>query len=144
VGGMASSSNVIASSSYRPSINSLVNTELFYIELELVATLYKMSNKELSSFTELHKDLINDVQIKLYVLIYFLLFTRTLSTEHLKQAIQRTEGWVAVTDLDDPDRARRLQLLDMMLARMYELTYISQEPSLIEKRQVKFYINLLL
>jgi len=132
---MSSSSNVIASSSGNPSTNGLANTELFYTEPELVATLHTLSNDELYSFAQLHEDPISDVQIELYSLAYFLLFARTLSEEYLKQAVQRIEGWVAVTNLNNPDRARRLQLLDMMSARMCEHTYISKEllPALIEE-----------
>ena len=104
----------------------LTSTELFRVEPEIATSLHNMSNKDLCSFAELHKDPVNDMQIELYVFIYFLLFTRTLSTEYLEQAIQRTEGWVVVTGLDHPDRARRFQIFDMMLARMCELTYISK------------------
>ena len=131
---MASSSNVIASSN-RPSTNGLANTELFYVEPELIATLYEMSNKDLYSFAELHEDPVNDIQIELYILTYFLLFTRTLSMEYLEQTIQRIEGWVAVTDIDHPDRARRFQILDMMLARASEFSYTAKEilPDLIDK-----------
>ena len=105
----ASSSNVHSSS----------NTELFRIEPEMATSLHDMSNEDLCSFAELHEDLVNDVQIELYIFTYFLLFTRTLSREYLEQAIQRTKGWVAVTDLDDPDRVRRFQIFDMMSARKY-------------------------
>ena len=98
------------------------NTELFRVEPEMATLLHDMSNEDLCSFAELYEDSVNDVQIELYVFIYFLLFTRTLSTEYLEQAIQRTEGWVAVTGLDHPDRAWRIRIFDMMSARMCELT----------------------
>ena len=103
------------------------NTDLFRVEPEMATSLHDMSNEDLCSFAELHEDPVNDVQIELYVFTYFLLFTRTLSMEYLKQAIQRTEGWIAVMGLDHPDRARRFQIFDMMSARMCELTYISEE-----------------
>jgi hypothetical protein len=103
------------------------NTELFRVELEMTTLLHDISNEDLCSFAKLHEDPVNDVQIELYVFTYFLLFTRTLLTKYLEQAIQRTEGWVAVTGLDHPDRARRFQIFDMMSARMCELTYISGE-----------------
>lgn len=133
---MASSFNTIAGRSYRPSTNGLANTELFHIEPEHIATLHDMSNEELSSFVELHEGLVNDVQIELCVLTHFLLWTKTPLAKHLEQAIQRMEGWVAVTDVDNSDRARRLQILDMMSARLYALQDISQEllPSLTEGR----------
>ncbi|KAF2804437.1 uncharacterized protein BDZ99DRAFT_337381, partial [Mytilinidion resinicola] len=100
--------------------------ELFHVEPEITSSLHEMSNEDLCSFAELHEDPVNDVQIELYVFTCLLLFTRTLSTQYLEQAIQRAEGWVAVTGPDDPDRARRFQILDMMLARMCEHTYISK------------------
>ena len=108
-------------------MNGLTNTELFRVEPKMATSLHDMSNEDLCSFAELHEDPVNDVQIELYVFTYFLLFTRTLSTEYLEQAIQRTEGWIAVTDPDHPDHARRFQIFDMMSARMCELTYISKE-----------------
>jgi hypothetical protein len=107
-------------------MNGLTNMELFRVEPEMATLLHDMSNEDLCSFAELHEDPVNDVQIELYVFTYFLLFTRTLSMEYLKQAIQRTEGWIAVTGLDHPDRARRFQIFDMMSARICELTYISE------------------
>lgn len=108
-------------------MNGPTHTELFCVEQQLVSSLHDMSNEDLCSFAELHEDPVNDVQIELYVFTYFLLFTRTFSMGYLKQAIQRTEGWIAVMGLDHPDRARRFQIFDMMSARMCELTYISEE-----------------
>jgi len=63
------------------------NTELFRVKLEIATLLHNISNKDLYSFTELYKNLANNMQIKLYVFIYFLLFIRTLLTEYFKQAI---------------------------------------------------------
>lgn len=105
----------------------LTSMELFLIEPEIVASLDEISEDDIRSFAELHEDPVNDVQIELYIFAYFRLFIRTQSKEHLEQAIQRAEGWVAVTKFDDPDRARRLQLLDMMSTRMHELTNIFEE-----------------
>ena len=65
--------------------------ELFCVEPEIVTSLHDMSNEDLCSFAELHEDLVDYIQIELYVFTHFLLSTRTLSTEYLKQAIQRTE-----------------------------------------------------
>ena len=131
------------SNTYRPSTSDLTEMGLFCIEPEITSSLQDMNNEDLRSFAELHEDPVNDVQIELYVFTCFLLFKRTLSTEHLQQAIQRMEGWVAVTSPDDPNRGRRFQVFDMMSARMCEHTYISQEllPSLMEERYVKFYAN---
>ena len=119
-----------------PAMDNLIDTELFRIEPETTALLDDVSDEDLRSFAELHEDPVNDVQIELYVFTCFLLFKRTLSTEHLQQAIQRMEGWVAVTSPDDPDRARRFQIFDIMSARMCEHTYISKEllPALMEER----------
>jgi FixJ family two-component response regulator len=40
--------------------------------------------------------------------------------EYLERAIQRAEGWVAESANDHPDRARRLDILDKMTARIHE------------------------
>jgi hypothetical protein len=40
--------------------------------------------------------------------------------EYLERAIKRAEGWVAESANDHPDRARRLQILDKMTARVRE------------------------
>ncbi|EJT69155.1 hypothetical protein GGTG_13264 [Gaeumannomyces tritici R3-111a-1] len=92
--------------------------EPFNIEAEIASSLDDMSEGDLRSFAELHEDPENDDQIELHIYTCFLIFTRTRSTEHLEQAIQRTEGWIAVTATDHPDRTRRFQILDMMSARM--------------------------
>ena len=118
----------MASGTQHTTISGLVgNTELFRVEPEMATLLHDMSNEDLCSFAELHEDPVNHVQIELYIFTYFLLFTRTLLVEYLEQAIQRTEGWVAMAGLDYPDRARRFQIFNMMSARMCELTYISGE-----------------
>ncbi|KAL8364968.1 hypothetical protein RB595_003992 [Gaeumannomyces hyphopodioides] len=89
----------------------------FNIEAEIASSLGDMSEDDLRSFAELHEDPENDDQIELHIYTCFLIFTRTRSTEHLEQAIQRTEGWIAVTATGHPDRIRRFHILDMMLAR---------------------------
>ena len=100
---------------------------LFSIEAEMASSLHDINDDELRSFAELHEDPTNDEQTELYIYTCFMIFKRTRSTEYLEQAIQRTEGWVAVTGLDYPDRARRFQIFDIMSARMCELRYNSEE-----------------
>ncbi len=80
----ASSFNMRTSSSYRPAMNGLTNTELFRVESEMITLLHDMSNEDLCLFAELHEDPVNDVQIELYIFTYFLLFTGTLLTEYLE------------------------------------------------------------
>jgi hypothetical protein len=128
-------SNIITGSSNHSSTNSLANMELFHVESEMATLLHGMSNEDLCSLAELHDDSVNDVQIELYIFTCFLLFTKTFSAEYLEQAIQRTEGWVAVTGLDHPDRARRFQIFDMMSARKSEFMYISEKllPAFIDE-----------
>lgn len=100
--------------------------ELFRVEPEMATLLHNISNEDLCSFAELHEDPVNDVPIELYVFTFFFLFTRTRITKYLEQAIQRAEGWAVVTAADHPDRSRRIQIFDMMSARMCELTYNSE------------------
>ncbi|KAL8369387.1 hypothetical protein RB599_010631 [Gaeumannomyces hyphopodioides] len=101
--------------------------EPFNIEAEMASSLDDMSEDDLRSFAGLHGDPANDLQIELYIYTHFLIFTRTRSTEHLEQAIQRTEGWIAVTAADHPDRARRLRILDMMSAEMSQRRLVFQD-----------------
>ena len=105
----------------------IAKMKLFSIEAEIASSLHDISDEDLRSFAELHEDPANDKQIELYVYTCFLIFKRTRLTEYLEQAIQRIEGWIEVTGLDHPDRARRFQMFDIMSARMCELTYISEE-----------------
>ncbi|KAF2647058.1 hypothetical protein K491DRAFT_615233 [Lophiostoma macrostomum CBS 122681] len=82
--GTASLPNVTAGNSYCSSINGPANIELFYVKLEIATLLYSISNKDLGSLIELYNDLVNDVQIKLYIFTYFLLFIRTFLAKYLK------------------------------------------------------------
>lgn len=104
----------------------MADMELFDIEAEMAASVHDMSDEDLRSFAELQEDPTSDEQTKLYIYICFLIFTRTGSTEYLKQAIQRAEGWAAVIATDHPDRPQRIRIFDMMSARMCELTYNSK------------------
>ncbi|KAI3322844.1 hypothetical protein HD806DRAFT_116532 [Xylariaceae sp. AK1471] len=96
--------------------------ELFSIEAEMASSLNGMSDEDIRSFAELQEDLATDEKIELYIYTCFLTFMRMGSVEHLEQAIQRTEGWVAVTPSDHPDRARRFQIFDTLLARTNQHT----------------------
>jgi hypothetical protein len=96
--------------------------EMFHIEPEMATFLDDLSDEDLRDFAELQDDPASDHQIELHIYICFLISTRTPSTEHLEQAIQQMEGWIAVIAIDHQDRARRFQILDMMLARMSQYT----------------------
>jgi hypothetical protein len=109
------------------SADGLAGTDLFRIDPEMVALLDDMSDEELGSFAELHDDPMGDEQIELYIFVYFYLSTRTFSAKYMEQAILQTEGWLAVTGLDDPNRARRFQILDMVLATMCRFADLAQE-----------------
>ena len=118
------------------SVFHMAQMELFNIEAEMASSLYDMSDEELRSLAELQEDPKSDPQIELYIYTCFLLFTRTRSAEYLEQAIQRTEGWIAVIAIDHPDRTRRFQIFDMMSARMSQLRDIREEvvPMLLGNR----------
>ena len=85
-----------------------------------------MSNEELSVFAMLQEDPINDAQIELLIYTCFLVFMRTISMEHLEQAIQQAEGWVAITAYDHPDQARRTRILDTISDWKCQLEYKSK------------------
>ncbi|KAI3342064.1 hypothetical protein F4824DRAFT_486466 [Ustulina deusta] len=72
-----------------------------------------MSHEDLHSFAEMQDPARNE-QIELYIYTHFLIFTKTQSTESLDQAIQQTEGWLAVTPTDHPDRTCRFHVLDVL------------------------------
>jgi len=93
-------------------------TKPFNIDAEIAFLLNGMSDGDLRSFAELHEDPVSDEQIELYIYTCFLIFTRTRSAESLEQAIQRTEGWIAVTASEHPDRDRRFHIFGMILAEM--------------------------
>ncbi|KAF2675633.1 hypothetical protein K458DRAFT_212328, partial [Lentithecium fluviatile CBS 122367] len=114
--------------------------EMFHVEPEMATLFHSMSNEDLCSLAELQEDPGNDVPIELYIFTYFLLFTRTFSANYLERAIQRTQRWVAVTGLDHPDRARRFQILDRMLAWMNKFTYVYKEilPALMDEGSPTF------
>jgi len=98
--------------------------ELFNIEVEMASLLHGLSDEDLRSFAKLQEDPANDEQIELYIYTCFLIFTRTRSPASLEQAIVRTEGWIEVIAVDHPDRARRIQILDMMSAQMIAQGYL--------------------
>jgi hypothetical protein len=81
----------------------------------MASSLDDISDEDLRSFTELQEDPESNDQIELYIYTSFLTATRMRSKEHLEQAIQRTEGWIKVTAIDHPDRARRYQILNLIL-----------------------------
>ncbi|KAL8364751.1 hypothetical protein RB595_003837 [Gaeumannomyces hyphopodioides] len=101
--------------------------ELFHIEAEMTALLNDMSDEDLHSFAESQEDPASDEQIELYIYACFLVFKRSASAEHLEHAVQRTEGWVAVTPTDHPDRTRRSRIFDMMSAWVRQVASISED-----------------
>ncbi|KAL8367900.1 hypothetical protein RB599_003698 [Gaeumannomyces hyphopodioides] len=108
---MASERSTTLASSY-----SMAGMELFHIEVDMASLLNHMSDEDLHSFAESQEDPASDEQIELYIYACFLVFKRSASTEHLERAVQRAEGWVAVTPPDHPDRTRRFQMFNMMSA----------------------------
>ncbi|KAL8310419.1 hypothetical protein RB597_010314 [Gaeumannomyces tritici] len=118
---MTSERSTALASSY-----SMAGMELFHIEADMASLLNDMSDEDLHSFAESQEDPASDEQIELYIYTCFLVFKRSASAEHLERAVQRTEGWVAVTPTDHPDRTRRLHIFDMMSA------WVRQQRSMLE------------
>jgi hypothetical protein len=87
-------------------------TEEFHIDAELKSFCEEASEEDLQALAELHEDPINDVQIELYIYLCFLCFQKSKDPKHLEQAIQRVEGWMAVTPAHHPDFNRRCSLLN--------------------------------
>ncbi|KAK2469063.1 hypothetical protein H9L39_19331 [Fusarium oxysporum f. sp. albedinis] len=114
-----------------PSFNTCSDAHLvtdigpFHIDVEMASLLSDMSEEDLRSFAETQEDPISDEQIELYIFSCFFIFQKTCSVEYLERATQRAEGWFAIAAKDHPDRARRLQLLDMMSARVSQLSALT-------------------
>jgi hypothetical protein len=98
----------------------IAEMEPFRIDSEIITLLHDINDEELRSFAQLQdsqEDSGGDEQIELHIYTCFLVFIRMHSTQHLEQAIQQTEGWIAVIATNHQDRARRVQILNMILAR---------------------------
>ncbi|KAF9639221.1 hypothetical protein BFW01_g11027 [Lasiodiplodia theobromae] len=94
---------------------------LFHINPEIVQLLQDMSHDDLCAFAELHEDPQSDEQIELFIFVCFFIFLKARSTDYLDRAVQRAEGWMAVAPDNQPERTRRSQILDTMLAKKYQM-----------------------
>lgn len=94
--------------------------ELFHVEAEMASLLEEISDKDLRTFAELQEDPANDTQIELFIYVCFSISMRTGSIEYLRRAIERAEGWLAVSPDSHQDWARRSKILDTLSARMCE------------------------
>ncbi|KAI1157271.1 hypothetical protein F5B18DRAFT_261369 [Nemania serpens] len=101
--------------------------EPFHVDNDMVTLLGGMDDEDLHLFAKLHKDTASDEQIKLYIYMHFLIFTKTQSTECLDQGIQRTEGWLATTPTDHPDHSRRFHILNILVARKHQYNLLSED-----------------
>ncbi|KAK3984180.1 CHAT domain-containing protein [Cladorrhinum sp. PSN332] len=106
----------------------------FNIEAEMASLLNDMSNEDLCAFVESQEDPTGDEQIELSIYSCFLIFKKSGSAEHLKQAAQQAEGWAEVTPTDHPDRTRRIHILDTTSARMSSLEDITPTHSGVDHR----------
>ncbi|KAI3326476.1 CHAT domain-containing protein [Xylariaceae sp. AK1471] len=111
--------------------------EPFRVDDEMATLLGGMEDEDLHSFTKLQEDPASDEQIELCIYSHLLLFDKTQSTESLDQAVQQTEGWLAVTPIDHPDRTRRSHVLDMLVARQHQYDLLSEDiiSMFLESRQ---------
>lgn len=89
--------------------------EEFHIDEELLSFLHEASEEGLQALAELHEDPVNDNQIELYIYLCFLIFRKSHNRQRLEQAIQRAEGWGAVTDASHPDHDRRYSILNTLV-----------------------------
>lgn len=107
----------------------LMDTEEFHIDAELKALCDEASEEDLQALAEMHEDPTNDDQIEFYIYLCFLRFqkSRFKESEHLEKAIQRAEGWVAVTPAHDPDYNRRYSILGMVTIWSHQNQFIKEE-----------------
>lgn len=105
----------------------------------MVLLIDDMTDDELINFATLEEDPTSDNQIELHIYICLTIFERTNSIEHLKLALERAEGWLVVTPGDHADRARRLEILDMVSFKMWQTTQtLKSSASSRVERQVIF------
>ncbi|OXV06258.1 hypothetical protein Egran_05974, partial [Elaphomyces granulatus] len=102
-----------------------METNPFRVEPDLVRLVDEMNDEDLRVFADLQDDPASDSQIELHIYTCLTVFTRSNSTEHLELAVQRAEGLVAVTPDNHADRARRLEILDMLSFKMWQTRQIS-------------------
>ncbi|KAI0977559.1 hypothetical protein F4678DRAFT_18662 [Xylaria arbuscula] len=112
--------------------------ESFHISDEMATLVGNLDDTELHAFAKLQKGTASDEQIKLYIYIHFLIFIKTQSIKCLNQAIQQTEGWLAITPTDHPNRMQRSQVLDMLVARKHQHNLLLKNiiSMLLESRQM--------
>ncbi|KAL7918918.1 hypothetical protein ACQKWADRAFT_302927 [Trichoderma austrokoningii] len=89
--------------------------EEFHIDAELLSSLHKASEEDLQALAELYEDPANDDQIELYIYLCFMVFQKSHNTQRLEQAIQRAEGWAAVTAASHPDHDRRYSIFNTLI-----------------------------
>lgn len=94
---------------------------LLRIDHELVVCLDSLVEDDVLSFSELQEELDKGNAIEATIYVSLLLFQVTRSAEHLCDVIQRTELWISAVSLDNADRRRRQEVLDMLNARKCRL-----------------------
>ena len=113
--------------------------ELFKIDAEMVTTMRNMDDEDLTAFITLQEDPESGTPIELFILAQFLLFVKNESMEHLDQACRQAGEWVEATAETDPDRARRIEILDTMAVRKLQYTDLASDSDLVNlARLVQF------
>jgi tetratricopeptide (TPR) repeat protein len=97
--------------------HQIPDSDLFNVEAEIRSSLRDMSDEHILSLASHHEESTNNEHIELNIYFCYSIFLRMHSMEHLDLAIQRTEKWIVATAEGHTDRARRLDILDMMMAR---------------------------
>lgn len=100
--------------------------ELFDIEEEITCSLHNMNDKDLRDYSLVYEDSTDEKHIELQIYTCFLIFERTRSIEHLQQAVQLASRWSATLAIDHPDRTRRCQISDMMLAWKLQVSLMQE------------------
>jgi tetratricopeptide (TPR) repeat protein len=129
-----------------PEINAHVldtmETSLF--DSEYRSTLEGFDEEEdLLGYAAAYEEPADDVSIEIYVLANLFLFFKTSSIEYIQKAIRHTEGWIAVTQQNHPDRERRVQILDILSSRLLAHTEVVQNVTIFfqERRYVICYLS---
>lgn len=104
-----------------------MDPEEFHVDAEFKSFCKEASEEDLQALTQLHEDPTNDIEIELYIYLCFIGFQKSKDTEHLQQAIEWAEGWVAATPAHDPDYNRRRSLLNTLFIWRHQFQAIKED-----------------
>ncbi|KAK6527711.1 hypothetical protein TWF694_004691 [Orbilia ellipsospora] len=83
---------------------------------EVISALRDLEDVELYYLADMYEKLDKDDEIQFYIYVCFYIFKNTKSQGYLRKATIRAQKWIEGLEIGDPDRIRRLRLMDTMAA----------------------------